>query len=122
MTFAEGCWVLYLVVYDVVDDRVRDEMREVLRDFGGVRVQYSAFLVELSRGEVQEAARRLASWRLGRRLMYASSLYARGIRRGLRTYLAGVGWGRVTASFRVLVAPSPGWWVLPSRRRCRCLL
>ncbi len=60
MTFAEGCWVLYLVVYDVVDDRVRDEMREVLRDFGGVRVQYSAFLVELSRGEVQEAARRLA--------------------------------------------------------------
>ncbi len=52
--------MLYLVVYDVVDDGVRDEVREVLKDFGGERVQYSAFLVELSRSEVQEVARRLA--------------------------------------------------------------
>ncbi len=40
--------MLYIVVYDVSDDRARDRVRELVKDFGGERIQYSAFKVELT--------------------------------------------------------------------------
>jgi len=37
----------YVVVYDFTDDRARTRAAEVLKDYGMVRIQYSAFVGEL---------------------------------------------------------------------------
>lgn len=37
----------YVVVYDFTDDRARARAAEVLKDYGLVRIQYSAFVGEL---------------------------------------------------------------------------
>lgn len=46
--------MLYFIVYDTDDDNIRDEIRETLRDLGGTRVQYSAFIIELTHAQLQE--------------------------------------------------------------------
>jgi len=40
--------MLYFIVYDTNDDPIRNELRETLYDLGGDRVQYSAFIIELT--------------------------------------------------------------------------
>ena len=49
--------VLYLIAYDVSDDEVRERVRRLLRDWGGERIQYSAFLLEASEVEVLQLMR-----------------------------------------------------------------
>ncbi len=44
----------YLVVYDVSEDKLRTNIRNVLKDSGGERIQYSAFLIELTETELHE--------------------------------------------------------------------
>ena len=46
--------MLYVVVYDVDDDQVRDRVRELLKNWGGTRVQYSAFHLELEEPQLVE--------------------------------------------------------------------
>ena len=46
--------MLYVVVYDVADDEVRDRVRGLLKDWGGMRVQYSAFHLELEEPKLIE--------------------------------------------------------------------
>ena len=46
--------MLYLIVYDVSDDDLRDAIRKRLKDEGGARIQYSAFLLEADRTHVEE--------------------------------------------------------------------
>lgn len=46
--------VICLVVYDIPDDRVRAHVAEVCKDYGLDRIQYSAFLGELSRTHQEE--------------------------------------------------------------------
>ena len=46
--------MLYVIVYDVAEDQVRDRVREVLKNWGGVRVQYSAFHIELEEPKLIE--------------------------------------------------------------------
>jgi CRISPR-associated protein Cas2 len=43
-----------LVVYDITDDRARDKVADVCKDYGLDRIQYSAFLGELSRNHQEE--------------------------------------------------------------------
>lgn len=46
--------MICLVVYDITDDRVRNRVAEVCQDYGLDRIQYSAFLGELSRNHQEE--------------------------------------------------------------------
>jgi CRISPR-associated protein Cas2 len=48
-----------LVVYDIVDDRVRARVAEACLDYGLQRIQYSAFLGDLSRNHQDELLQRL---------------------------------------------------------------
>jgi CRISPR-associated protein Cas2 len=41
--------MLTLVIYDVSDNNLRNLVSEILKDFGGVRVQKSAFLLNIDR-------------------------------------------------------------------------
>lgn len=43
-----------LVVYDITDDRVRDKVADICKDYGLDRIQYSAFLGDLSRNHQEE--------------------------------------------------------------------
>ena len=43
-----------LVVYDIVEDRVRARVAEACLDYGLQRIQYSAFLGDLSRNRQEE--------------------------------------------------------------------
>jgi CRISPR-associated protein Cas2 len=50
-----------LLIYDIADDRRRTKAAEVCKDFGLARIQYSAFLGEISRarqGELMQKLRR----------------------------------------------------------------
>jgi len=49
--------MLYLVAYDTEDDQKRLKLAELLKDMGGHRIQYSAFLIDLN----QDTLARLAS-------------------------------------------------------------
>ena len=44
--------MLYVVVYDVAEDEVRDRIRELLKNWGGLRVQYSAFHLEVEEAQL----------------------------------------------------------------------
>ncbi len=48
-----------LVIYDIPDDRIRDRMATACKDYGLVRIQYSAFLGELNHNRREELAYRL---------------------------------------------------------------
>lgn len=43
-----------LVIYDIPEDRLRSKVADVCLDYGLERIQYSAFLGELSRNRTQE--------------------------------------------------------------------
>src|SRR5919199_5505745 len=43
-----------LVIYDIPDDRVRTRIADVCLDYGLLRIQFSAFLGELSRTHQEE--------------------------------------------------------------------
>ena len=53
--------MLYVVVYDVTDDATRARVAEVLKDYGGWRIQLSAFMLEASKPEVLRVMRRVAA-------------------------------------------------------------
>ena len=44
----------YLVVYDITEDDVRDKVRSALKDYGGTRIQYSAFVFDKSEVEMAQ--------------------------------------------------------------------
>lgn len=46
--------MLYLVAYDTDDDNKRNKLANHLKDLGGRRIQYSAFLIELSAETLQK--------------------------------------------------------------------
>lgn len=46
--------MLYIVVYDVSSDEDRDRIREVLKNWGGSRIQYSAFKIRLEPAELNQ--------------------------------------------------------------------
>lgn len=46
--------MLYLVAYDTDDDNKRNKLANYLKDLGGRRIQYSAFLIELSTETLQK--------------------------------------------------------------------
>jgi CRISPR-associated protein Cas2 len=48
-----------LVVYDIVEDRVRARVADTCLDYGLQRIQYSAFLGDLSRNHQDELLQRL---------------------------------------------------------------
>ena len=43
-----------LLVYDISDDRLRSRVADICLDYGMSRIQYSAFLGDLSRNHQQE--------------------------------------------------------------------
>ncbi|MCS7365606.1 MAG: CRISPR-associated endonuclease Cas2 [archaeon GB-1867-035] len=46
--------MIYILVYDVSDDDIRDKVRELIKNWGGIRFQYSAFMIDLSEIELNE--------------------------------------------------------------------
>ncbi|MEM3439341.1 MAG: CRISPR-associated endonuclease Cas2 [Candidatus Bathyarchaeia archaeon] len=42
----------YLIIYDVTDDNLRNAVSETLKDYGLSRIQYSAFIGDLRRHEL----------------------------------------------------------------------
>ena len=48
-----------LVIYDVVDDRVRAKIADAFLDYGLTRIQYSAFMGELTQNRSQELILRI---------------------------------------------------------------
>lgn len=48
-----------MVLYDVPDDGLRYKVAEACRDYGLERIQYSAFLGQLTRNRAEELAQRL---------------------------------------------------------------
>ena len=53
--------MMALLIYDIADDRRRAKAADVCKDFGLARIQYSAFLGDLSRarqGELMQKLRR----------------------------------------------------------------
>ncbi|MEW6522246.1 MAG: CRISPR-associated endonuclease Cas2 [Bacillota bacterium] len=47
-----------LVIYDIPDDRLRARIAEACKDYGLARIQWSAFLGELSQNRREELAQR----------------------------------------------------------------
>lgn len=45
--------MLYLIAYDTEDDNKRNRFAKHLKDLGGQRIQYSAFLIELTKEGLQ---------------------------------------------------------------------
>ena len=48
-----------MVLYDVPDDKLRLRVSEACKDYGLERIQYSAFLGQLTRNRTEELAQRL---------------------------------------------------------------
>lgn len=48
-----------LLIYDISEDKLRRKASEICKDYGLVRIQYSAFFGRLSRGMCGEVKRRL---------------------------------------------------------------
>jgi len=44
--------VRYLVIYDITDDNLRTMISETLKDYGLTRIQYSAFIGNLRRNQL----------------------------------------------------------------------
>jgi CRISPR-associated protein Cas2 len=55
-----------LVIYDIPDDRVRTRIADVCLDYGLLRIQFSAFMGELSRTHQEELLLQIKK-RLGRK-------------------------------------------------------
>ena len=55
-----------LLIYDIPDDRARSKIADVCLDYGLQRIQYSAFLGELSRTHQQELLLKIKK-KLGRK-------------------------------------------------------
>lgn len=55
-----------LLVYDIPEDRIRTRVAEVCLDYGLERIQYSAFLGELSHNRQEEIMQKLKR-KLGKR-------------------------------------------------------
>lgn len=51
--------MLALLIYDIADDRRRTKAADVCKDFGLARIQYSAFLGEISRARQGELIQKL---------------------------------------------------------------
>jgi len=49
----------YIVIYDIPDDRIRMKIADICLDYGLDRVQYSAFLGKLTRGQQREMVKKL---------------------------------------------------------------
>lgn len=49
--------MLYFLVYDISDDKTRSHVSEFLKNFGCTRIQYSAFVGDLSEAELNEILR-----------------------------------------------------------------
>ncbi len=49
----------YIVIYDIPDDRLRAKVADICQDYGLDRIQYSAFLGQLTRSQQQELWKRL---------------------------------------------------------------
>ena len=47
----------YVVIYDVSDDNLRTLVAETLKDYGLQRIQYSGFMGDLRRDELNSLAR-----------------------------------------------------------------
>ncbi len=56
-----------LVVYDITDNGLRFKIAEILKDFGLMRIQKSAFLGEITSQERRDLEVRLSRERLGPR-------------------------------------------------------
>ncbi len=56
----------YIVIYDIPDDRIRTKIADICLDYGLDRIQYSAFLGRLTRGQQKEMVKKLRR-QLGRR-------------------------------------------------------
>jgi len=42
----------YLIVYDITEDKLRSEVSDMIKNCGGTRIQYSAFIVDLNEPEL----------------------------------------------------------------------
>jgi len=51
--------MMYLVAYDVEEDDVRRRVSQTLKDAGGVRIQYSAFMIELEEHQLESLLHKL---------------------------------------------------------------
>jgi len=49
----------YLVIYDIPDDRLRTKVADICLDYGLDRIQYSAFVGQLTQGQCRELVKRL---------------------------------------------------------------
>lgn len=56
----------YIVIYDIPDDRTRVKIADICLDYGLDRIQYSAFLGQLTRGQQREMVKKLRR-QLGKR-------------------------------------------------------
>jgi len=56
----------YILIYDIPDDRTRMKIAEICLDYGLDRIQYSAFLGRLTRGQQKEMMKKIRR-RLGKR-------------------------------------------------------
>ena len=50
-----------LVIYDIPDDRLRNKVIEACKDYGLIRIQYSAFTGDVTNARRMELFRRLES-------------------------------------------------------------
>jgi len=44
--------MLYLIIYDITEDKIRYRISQIIMDWGGERIQYSAFKIELEPEEL----------------------------------------------------------------------
>ena len=56
-----------LVVYDITNDSLRSKIAEILKDFGLIRIQKSAFIGEITSEERKDLEERLSREKLGGR-------------------------------------------------------
>ncbi|CCQ94188.1 CRISPR-associated endoribonuclease Cas2 [[Clostridium] ultunense Esp] len=48
-----------LLIYDISEDRIRTKVASICKDYGLVRVQYSAFFGDLNRNHLEELQKKL---------------------------------------------------------------
>lgn len=57
--------MITLVVYDITDDRIRTRVADICLDYGLLRIQYSAFLGQMTRNQQEELLQKIKR-RIGR--------------------------------------------------------
>ncbi|RLE74387.1 MAG: CRISPR-associated endonuclease Cas2 [Thermoprotei archaeon] len=45
--------MIYLIVYDITKDKIRNEVSKRIKNWGGERIQYSAFKIELDERKLE---------------------------------------------------------------------